>query len=646
MAVNLSPVGGVAAQFFDNSGNVLTGGLLYSYLAGTTTPAVTYTSNSGLAPNSNPIVLDAAGRVPSSGEIWLTDGISYKFILQDQNAVQIATWDNIVGINSNFIAFTGQSETQTATQGQTIFTLTTIQYQPATNNLSIFVNGSKQILSVNYQETSPTVVTFIDGLNVGDVVEFSTAEAISTTVSSADDISYVEGGTGSVYRTVTSKLQEFISIKDFGATGDGVTDDTASIQKAINAIVTSGHPSMLYFPAGTYKCLSGITIDVGYVSCFGEKAILDFSYVGDIVCITFTTTLGSSGNPYYNRDSVFSGMRIVGPGTSAATGMYFNTLNVGNNLGPAQFNLSSINMLNFKHGVRIGNHSYCIKFTQSNIGGCAIAYYSPTTDIAGNAIVDSGELLGFDTGTLYNSTIGFQNDNSNADFSFVNTSFDYCSNLLVKITAGQAAFLGCHLETSALAIETTTNSITTFSGCLFINNTSNNKFINLDGFSTFNGGRIAANATSTNLVYGTVNSRVTMIGLHVQGLTLVASSVFNGVYYYQNPNTSEIYTNNLISTKSRVDAQFFFSSNLVSITTLNTWTNMGIGAKAVLVPMRDTTSGGTALFMADTFAGATSIQNGITGLQMQWNGTVSDYQLKVTSGTVTRNIYFGFMQVS
>jgi hypothetical protein len=36
MAVNLSPVGGVAAQFFDNSGNVLTGGLLYTYLAGTT----------------------------------------------------------------------------------------------------------------------------------------------------------------------------------------------------------------------------------------------------------------------------------------------------------------------------------------------------------------------------------------------------------------------------------------------------------------------------------------------------------------------------------------------------------------------------------------------------------------------------------
>ena len=77
MAVNLSPVAGAAAQFFDNSGNVLTGGLLYTYLAGTTTPAVTYTQSNGITAHANPIVLNAAGRVPDSGEIWLTDGVLY-----------------------------------------------------------------------------------------------------------------------------------------------------------------------------------------------------------------------------------------------------------------------------------------------------------------------------------------------------------------------------------------------------------------------------------------------------------------------------------------------------------------------------------------------------------------------------------------
>jgi predicted RecA/RadA family phage recombinase len=180
MAVNLSPVGGVAAQFFDNSGQVLTGGLLYSYLAGTTTPAVTYTTSAGITAHSNPIVLDAAGRVPNSGEIWLTDSISYKFVLQTSAAVQIATWDNVSGINSNFVTYGTQTQTITATQSQTVFTLTTVSYTPAANTLSVFVNGSKQILTTNYVETSSTVVTFVDGLNVGDLVQFTTV--VSTNV--------------------------------------------------------------------------------------------------------------------------------------------------------------------------------------------------------------------------------------------------------------------------------------------------------------------------------------------------------------------------------------------------------------------------------------------------------------------------------
>ena len=63
MAVFLSPVGGAAAQFFTNTGAVLTGGKLFSYAAGTTTPLATYTTSTGNVARTNPIVLDAAGRV-------------------------------------------------------------------------------------------------------------------------------------------------------------------------------------------------------------------------------------------------------------------------------------------------------------------------------------------------------------------------------------------------------------------------------------------------------------------------------------------------------------------------------------------------------------------------------------------------------
>jgi hypothetical protein len=97
-SVLLSPYG-IGQQFFDDNGVPLAGGLIYTYQAGSSTPLVTYTTNAGNIANANPIVLDAAGRVPQ--EIWLLTGFSYKFVLQNANAVLIQTLDNIYPILQN-----------------------------------------------------------------------------------------------------------------------------------------------------------------------------------------------------------------------------------------------------------------------------------------------------------------------------------------------------------------------------------------------------------------------------------------------------------------------------------------------------------------------------------------------------------------
>ena len=137
MAVFLSPVGGAAAQFFTNTGAVLTGGKLYSYAAGTTTPQVTYTTSTGNVARTNPIVLDAAGRVPSGGEIWITSA-SYKFVLTDSTDVLIATYDNIFGIG--VVTYTIQNFTGT---GSTVsFTLSSAPISE--NSTFVYVNGVYQ----------------------------------------------------------------------------------------------------------------------------------------------------------------------------------------------------------------------------------------------------------------------------------------------------------------------------------------------------------------------------------------------------------------------------------------------------------------------------------------------------------------------
>lgn len=95
MAVNLSPVGN-AQQFFDNNGLPLNGGLIYTYQAGSSTALATYTDVNGITANTNPIVLDSSGRLPS--EVWLTYGYNYKFVVKTSAGTTIGTYDNLYGI--------------------------------------------------------------------------------------------------------------------------------------------------------------------------------------------------------------------------------------------------------------------------------------------------------------------------------------------------------------------------------------------------------------------------------------------------------------------------------------------------------------------------------------------------------------------
>jgi hypothetical protein len=173
MTVVLSSFAGAGWQFFDSNGDPLAGGKIYVYSAGTTTPATTYTSNLGTVQNTNPIILDAAGRL--ANEIWLTESLNFKFVLTDFSDVQIGTYDNVPGINSSIAALiTDLANTSDATKGDALI-------------------GFKQ----------------------------SSAAGIFA---------------NAVAGTVHTKFQQYITGKDFGTIGNGVTDDTAFVQHTLDAI--------------------------------------------------------------------------------------------------------------------------------------------------------------------------------------------------------------------------------------------------------------------------------------------------------------------------------------------------------------------------------------------------------------------------
>ena len=137
-------------------------------------------------------------------------------------------------------------ETQTATSGQTVFNLTTMVYNPGINSLSVYVDGVYQNPST-YTENNSTRITFSAGLHVGAIVDF-VALSINEITGAADasSVTYTPAGSGAVTTTVANKLKQYVSVKDFGAIGNGTANDTTAIQAAIN----SG--KSLVFPEGTY----------------------------------------------------------------------------------------------------------------------------------------------------------------------------------------------------------------------------------------------------------------------------------------------------------------------------------------------------------------------------------------------------------
>lgn len=191
-----------------------------------------------------------------------------------------------------------------------------------------------QLPTLDTLEPSNQVPTY--SVENGDARKFSLStltEYLEQTMDlpdNADEITYTPAGTGAVSRTVQAKLRDVVSVKDFGAVGDGVADDTAAVQAAINT-----GKSGVYFPDGTYRIASVVTLS-GNLTLFGSAGAVIFPNRGTPGGNVFQATSGSI---------VIEGLTFDG-GASQPTNAAANTyiVRAGN---PASY-MSSVRIENCK----------------------------------------------------------------------------------------------------------------------------------------------------------------------------------------------------------------------------------------------------------------------------------------------------------
>ena len=364
---------------------------------------------------------------------------------------------------------------------------------------NVFINGVYQ--EKDSYTLSGNVITFSVAPPLGSSIEIMTNETGIINSGNATAISYTLTAAGAVAQTVQTKLEQSVSVKDFGAVGDGVANDTAAIQAAIDSNIRD-----ICFPEGNYLC-GNLSFNNDYQRFYGPGAIITRSGNG----VTFTVSA---------RAVYFYAIRFEGGGFT------------GDNLtvtGPEAMFIGCISK---------GTSGRAIKF--ANDGGNALLLGGIYTTSDGTASGYDVEFFDTTPGTsLYSKVIGISTNQATGGI-LIN------GQAAVRVTDGQIGKLtvsagsGFFVNNRVIGATSIQSSINLF---------TNNSFAANITFGT------AAASNISQITFGPTNVAQSGITLTINNNVLDSSfhlGQLTGVTLVINGNNNDIWHNELAYTPTLV----------------------------------------------------------------------------------------------
>jgi hypothetical protein len=373
-------------------------------------------------------------------------------------------------------------------------------------NLDVSFAGVTQVPGTDYTLTSATLVfTTAPANGVAILARYGRALPIVGPVDSSA-VTHVATGAGAVATTVQAKLRESVSVKDFGAVGDGVTDDTAAIQTAINASVAKE----LFLPAGNYLVTSSLIFptsgdNVRSIALVGEQ--------GTVVAAAALTTISFTGS-----GALFDLRKGTGANTNA-NGVLLEGLR-----------LSGVTRTAGRYGMTAYDFQGCVirncVFSLFDIGFIIerFCYYCVMENISINDGLTKGCSIAVMNGTTFERCRVSSIDPAGAVLGN-GIGFEVKSG-----GEGAAVFNGCWFEICREAVVLENNPAANFVNCYFENNvfnivTEGTTHTN-DRFVSVVGGSISVTHNNANLHF---NNNVPDVYLSVVGLATTQAGGLTGI---------------------------------------------------------------------------------------------------------------------